>query len=192
MTKFPDISLTLVKWPKFPDNSLTWRKFCFSLTFPWHVATLTDMIENLTFPRTTYGTVIIQMHSLMYVISNTVYSFTIRSPANGNGKRVGKTGITVSVNQVQNFHKEFNVYFVVQCILLWCRYLWCSWVLNVKCQGWQYNATLPWRLYYRSHLSEVNALKFPISNFPVHCGWYCWKYMTSTEVDICNDTFNHS
>ena len=39
MTKFPDISLTLVKWPKFPDifskfpdNSLTWRKFCFSLT----------------------------------------------------------------------------------------------------------------------------------------------------------------
>ena len=41
MTKFPDISLTLVKWPKFPDifskfpdNSLTWRKFCFSLTFP--------------------------------------------------------------------------------------------------------------------------------------------------------------
>ena len=47
MTKFPDISLTLVKWPKFPDifskfpdNSLTWRKFCFSLTFPWHVATL--------------------------------------------------------------------------------------------------------------------------------------------------------
>ena len=48
MTKFPDISLTLVKWPKFPDifskfpdNSLTWRKFCFCLTFPWHVATLT-------------------------------------------------------------------------------------------------------------------------------------------------------
>ena len=47
MTKFPDISLTLVKCPKFPDifskfpdNSLTWRKFCFSLTFPWHVATL--------------------------------------------------------------------------------------------------------------------------------------------------------
>ena len=47
MTKFPDISLTFVKWPKFPDifskfpdNSLTWRKFCFSLTFPWHVATL--------------------------------------------------------------------------------------------------------------------------------------------------------
>ena len=47
MTKFPDISLTLVKWPKFPDifskfpdNSLTWRKFCFSLTFPWQVATL--------------------------------------------------------------------------------------------------------------------------------------------------------
>ena len=47
MTKFPDISLTLVKWlkfpdifSKFPDNSLTWRKFCFSLTFPWHVATL--------------------------------------------------------------------------------------------------------------------------------------------------------
>ena len=41
MTKFPDISLTLVKWlkfpdifSKFPDNSLTWRKFCFSLTFP--------------------------------------------------------------------------------------------------------------------------------------------------------------
>ena len=47
MTKFPDISLTLVKWlkfpdifSKFPDNSLTWRKFCFSLTFPRHVATL--------------------------------------------------------------------------------------------------------------------------------------------------------
>ena len=39
MTKFPDNSLTLVKWTKFPDifskfpdNSLTWRKFCFSLT----------------------------------------------------------------------------------------------------------------------------------------------------------------
>ena len=51
MTKFPDMtsqnSLTLVEWPKFPDIiskfldfSLTWRKFCFSLTFPWHVATL--------------------------------------------------------------------------------------------------------------------------------------------------------
>ena len=32
--KFPDI------FSKFPDFSLTWRKFCFSLTFPWHVATL--------------------------------------------------------------------------------------------------------------------------------------------------------
>ena len=49
MTKFPDNSLTLIKWPKFPDifskfpdNSLTWRKFCFSLTFPWHVATLSS------------------------------------------------------------------------------------------------------------------------------------------------------
>ena len=47
MTKFPDNSLTLVKWTKFPDifskfpdNSLTWRKFCFSLTFQWYVATL--------------------------------------------------------------------------------------------------------------------------------------------------------
>ena len=47
MTKFPDNSLTWVKWPKFPDIfskfpdfSLTWRKICFSLTFPWHVATL--------------------------------------------------------------------------------------------------------------------------------------------------------
>ena len=40
MTKFPDNSLTLVKWTKFPDifskfpdNSLTWRKFCFSPDF---------------------------------------------------------------------------------------------------------------------------------------------------------------
>ena len=39
MTKFPDNSLTLVKWTKFPDifskfpeNSLTWRKFCFLAT----------------------------------------------------------------------------------------------------------------------------------------------------------------
>ena len=42
MTKFPDNSLTWVKWQKFPDifqNSLTWRKFCFSLIFPWCVAT---------------------------------------------------------------------------------------------------------------------------------------------------------
>ena len=54
VTKFPDISLTLVKWPKFPDifskfpdNSLTWRKFYFSLTFPWHVATLTVGIPSV-------------------------------------------------------------------------------------------------------------------------------------------------
>ena len=47
ITKFPDNSLTWVKCPKFPDIfskfpdfSLTWRKFCFPLTFLWHVATL--------------------------------------------------------------------------------------------------------------------------------------------------------
>ena len=51
MIKFPDMiwqnSLTRVKCPKFPDIflkfpdfSLTWRKFRFPLTFPWHVATL--------------------------------------------------------------------------------------------------------------------------------------------------------
>ena len=54
MTKFPDSCLTQVEWSKFPpisskfpDNSLTWRKFCVSVTFlsgtcqpfysiPWH------------------------------------------------------------------------------------------------------------------------------------------------------------
>ena len=45
MMTFPDIPLTLVKCSKFPDifskfPDKTWRKFCFSLTFPAHVATL--------------------------------------------------------------------------------------------------------------------------------------------------------
>ena len=50
-------SLTWFKWPKFPDiwhffqNSPTWRKFCFSLTFPWHVATLTCNTVLLSFER---------------------------------------------------------------------------------------------------------------------------------------------
>ena len=51
ITKFPDNSLTSVKWPKFldifpkfPDFSLTWRKF------PWHVATLPGY--KRLFPRT--------------------------------------------------------------------------------------------------------------------------------------------
>ena len=34
MAKIPDI------FSKFPEFSLTWRKFCFSPTFPWHVATM--------------------------------------------------------------------------------------------------------------------------------------------------------
>ena len=58
MTKFPDNSLTWQnsltwvkqsKFPdifsKFPDFSLTWRIFCFSLKFPWHVATLSKIQE---------------------------------------------------------------------------------------------------------------------------------------------------
>ena len=32
---------SLTFFSKFLDFSLTWRKFCFSLTLPWHVATLT-------------------------------------------------------------------------------------------------------------------------------------------------------
>ena len=55
----------------------------------------TDTIETLTSPHTMYEAVIIWMH---YVISITIYSFTTRSPANGNIRPEGKTVITVSAN----------------------------------------------------------------------------------------------
>ena len=60
----PNGQNSLTFFSKFPDFSLTWRKFCFSLAFHWHVPTLLIFKLHITAKKV-----------LIYKPSNTPYRF---------------------------------------------------------------------------------------------------------------------